>query len=259
MRQLGRYLLALAAPAIACAVLIGCASNDLMDPGLNTDQQTDVASATRAATIAGPSAAAAEAMIVGLMNQVTPTRAPGDPTCPPTFDLGNGITGTCSANAGTASFTFGGTVVVDGVSVTVNGSLSITATANQPASGGTYSIAYDAAVSGPRGDGSWSVTGTVTVDDAGNVVDIDFVMTLMFTPTGGATSTVTAMVDATRFELIVNGPLGGTLVFRLDRTTMTGEVLLNGLHVADVVIDDGCATIRYTVPGVPDRTVCSNN
>ncbi len=180
-------------------------------------------------------------------------------SCPPTFDLGNGISGDCSSGGGTALFKFGGTVAVDGVSVTISGSLTVIASADQPTTGVVYSIAYDASVSGPRGDGTWSVTGTVTVDEAGKVVDIDFVMTLMFTPTGGATATVTAMVDATRFELIVNGPLGGTLVFQLDRTTMTGEVLLNGLHVADVVIDNGCATIRYTVPGVPDRTVCSNS
>ena len=55
---------------------------------------------------------------------------------------------------------------------------------------------------------------------------------LMFTPMGGPTSTVTAIVDTDRFELMVNGPFGGVLVFQLDHTTMTGQV--------------------------PDKVVCSN-
>ena len=40
---------------------------------------------------------------------------------------------------------------------------------------------------------------------------------------------------------------------------MTGEVSLNGLTVATVTIVDGCITIDYVVPGVPDETVCSSD
>jgi len=249
----------LATWVIAFGGLIGCANDDLMNPGLNLGEQTDVESASQAVTIAGPSAAAAESMIGGLMNLVVPTRAPGDPTCPPTFDLGNGITGTCSASGGEATFTFGGTLTVDSSSVTLSGTLFITATANQPVTGTTYSIAYDTSVSGPRGSGSWSATGTVTVDDAGSVIDFGFVMTLAVTPTGGPTTMVTAVVNPNSFELTVNGPLGGVLVFQLNRTTMTGQVLLNGIPVADVTIVGGCATIGYTVPGMSDEVVCSND
>ncbi|NIM63403.1 MAG: hypothetical protein GTN89_12395, partial [Acidobacteria bacterium] len=200
-----------------------------------------------------------ESMIVDLMGLIVPARAPGDPTCPPTFDLGNGITGSCSATGTDATFAFGGTLMVDGELVALSGSLSISVAAGQPAVGTTYSIAFDASASGPRGDANWSTSGDVTVDDARNVIDISLVITVTATSAGGFSSTVTAVVDANSFELIVNGPLGGVLRFELDRATMTGRVLLNGLHVADVTIANGCATIRYTLPGMQDRVVCSDD
>ena len=248
----------LATLTIISGGLIGCAQDNLVNPGLDIGQQTDVQSATQAVTIAAPSAAAAESMIVGLMSLVSPTRAPGDPMCPAIVDLGNGITGSCSTAAGEATFTFGGTLMVDGASAVLNGTLAVNLAASQPATGTAYSIVFDATVSGPRGDASWSTIGTVTVD-AGNVIDIDFVMTMMATSASGFSSTVTAIVDMNRFELVVNGPLGGVLRFQLDRNTMTGQVLLNGIPVADVTIVGGCATIQYTLPGVPDRVVCSDD
>ena len=112
--------------------------------------------------------------------------------------------------------------------------------------------------SGPRGRMTWLASGMVTVDDAGNVVNFDFTMTLTVTPTGGSTTIVTVMIDATSLEMFVSGPLGGALTFRLDRLTMTGQLLLGNLVVADVMIIDGCTTIQFTVPGVPDKVVCSN-
>ena len=66
------------------------------------------------------------------------------------------------------------------------------------------------------------------------------------------------MLDANSFELTVNGPLGGVLSFQLNRVTMTGQLLLNGIVVANVTIVDGCTTVQYTVPGVPDKVVCAN-
>ena len=118
----------LATMAIACAGLISCAQDDLVNPGLNIGEQTDVQSATQAATIAGPSAATAESMIVGLMSL--------DPMCPATVDLGNGVTGTCSTTGGDAAFTFAGTLMVDGASAAVNGTLTVTLAAGQPSTGG---------------------------------------------------------------------------------------------------------------------------
>ena len=176
MRHSGFPLLSLAALVIAVAGSFGCSDTDLQNAGLDLDQQTDVQSAALAASVAGPSAATAESMINGMISLVQPsaTRAVGDPTCPPTFDLGNGVTGTCMASGGTATFMFTGTLTVDGAAVTTSGMLMVTATISQPATGATYSIEFSAMASGPRGGMTWLAGGMVTVDDAGNVVNFDF-------------------------------------------------------------------------------------
>ena len=180
MRHSGFPLLSLAALVITCAGWISCSNSDLQNAALDIDQQTDVQSAAQAAAVAGPSAASAESTIKGMISLVRPsaTGAPGDPTCPPMFDLGNGVTGTCSATGGVATFVFAGTLTVDGAAVTMDGTLVVTATTSQPATGASYSIAFNASASGPRGDMTWSTTGSVTLNGAGSVVNFDFVMTL---------------------------------------------------------------------------------
>ena len=99
MRHSRFRLLSLAVLVITFAGSMSCMNSDLVRAALNINEQTDVQSAAQAASVAGPSATAAESMINEMIGLVQPS-ATGAPTCPPTFTLSSGVTGTCSATPG---------------------------------------------------------------------------------------------------------------------------------------------------------------
>lgn len=230
-----------------------------------------------AASVQGSSPAAADAAgesnlvgtaVTGMMGLIT-TTAPAvqggaaaavTPSCPATFDLGNGITGTCtSLDSGGVSFVFGGTVAGPYGPVTVNGTLVATPTADQPASGSRWSIDFHATAVGPRGTATWSATGTVTLDANDHVVDFQVVFTHTRTPTGGSTAVVTVTITPDQLTLVIAGAGGHTLRIDVNRQTMTGTIQLDGVVVASVTFQEGCAVVNYVDPNLQDVTVCPTN
>ncbi len=256
--------------AVSVAVLVllagltGC--DDATTGSSQEDVQTDLQSGGVGASLAAPSADSAGDMIVGMMDQLSspnPAVVGGvaaamlPSSCPETFELENGISGTCSVSeAGVATFTFGGTALIGGDEVEVSGTLVATPAENQPESGSAWTLDFDATATGSRGSATWSAFGTVTLDEADQVVDFSFTFNKTVTPAGGATIAVTVIVSPTQFELIVNGPRGGVVRFLLDRETMTGTVTHNGNPVATIAIVEGCAHIDYVDGAMQDEIVC---
>lgn len=255
------------AMAIALAMLAGCSdAEDLVQPGPNAE--AEVTMGAQAGALAGPSGDTAGDMIAGMMDLVQPgplrmtagNPAPVllDPTCPETFELPSGISGTCSmAESGVMTWLFGGAILVDGDSVEVEGTMTATPSAAQPEIGASYDIDYNASAFGTRGSATWAATGTVLLNDAGEVIDYDLDMTHTITPAGGETAVVRMVVDPTTMDISLTGPMGGLLGLELNRETMSGSLTLNGIQVATVSIDNGCATIVSSVPAIPDQTICS--
>jgi hypothetical protein len=266
MRKIGFGWIAVVVLA-ALAAATGCTSNDVTQPS-NADTQTDVNASALAVTMSGPSAAASADLIgamVGRMGGATAkaklaagtTVAPPS-SCPPTFDLGNGITGTCSATAqGIGTFTFSGTLVIDGVSVTIEGTLVVTPSVDQPPSGIRYAINFNASATSLRGTATWAATGDVTRDAGGQVTDHNLAMTHTVTPAGGASVVVAVVISPSRFEETVTGPRGNTIRFVLNRETMTGTIRVNGTEVAAVTITGGCAHVDFVNPELTDFTICA--
>jgi len=256
------------AMAIALVIMAGCSdAEDLVQPGPNAE--AEVTMGAKAGTLAGPSGDTAGDMIAGMMDliQPAPLRMTAgevsavllDPTCPETFELPSGISGTCSMNeAGVMTWLFGGAILVDGDSVEVDGTMTATPSAEQPEIGASYDIDYNASALGTRGSATWVATGTVLLDDAGEVIDYDLDMTHTITPAGGETAVVRIVVDPTTMDLSLTGPLGGVLGLELNRETMSGSLTLNGIQVATISIEGGCANIVSSVPAIPDQTICSS-
>jgi len=239
----------------------GCdGSQNLTDPGYN---EQEVAQGAQVVALVGPTAVTADQMMVDMFAQVATTMAPlttGESVSLPgsvtSFDLGNGITGTRVLDAtGVYTFTFAGTVDIDGAMITVQGTLVLTPAPNQPQSGVAFLIDYDAVATGSQGTATWSATGSVEVD-AGEVTDYDATMTHSVTATGGASAVATVLVSPTRFELIVTGPFGNTLHFVFDRSSMSGTLGINGREVALITVSAGCTHVDYTDPARQDIDVC---
>ncbi|MBD3869316.1 MAG: hypothetical protein IFK94_14440 [Acidobacteria bacterium] len=257
------------AMVIALAMLAGCnGADELVQPGPNAEAEVTMGALTGA--LAGPSGDTSGDMIAGMMDLIQPSPLPMtagnvepvllDPTCPETFELPSGISGTCSmAETGVMTWLFGGAILVDGDSVEVEGSMTSTPSAEQPEIGASYDIDYTASAFGARGSATWVATGTVLLDDAGDVIDYDLDMTHTITPVGGQTAVVRMMVDPTMLDMRLTGPMGGALGLELDRETMTGSLSLNGIQVATVSIEGGCAIIVSSIPAIPDQTVCSGS
>ncbi len=249
-----------AAALLALAGLCGCSNDDVTNPSFDP---SEVEAGAVAAALTAPTAEAAEEMILAMLAEIggpaplSLGAAAGDCS---TFDLGNGITGTCSLSPeGVYTITFGGTVDIDGELATLEGTFVVTPAVVQPLSGVRYLIDFDATATSAKGSASWSAAGTVTFDTLGTVADYDFTMTHTITPTGGTTVMVSVVVSPTRFQLIVTGPLGNTLRFALNRETMTGTVSINSNEVASVTILDGCTTINFFSEELVDRTVCADD
>lgn len=254
------------------AIAVGCSGSDgVTQPGA-ADTQADVQATAAVTAAAAPAGDAAGTMIAGMMGHLRPAPAPAPatsggvapafspPACEPTFDLGNGITGTCSVGEGdVVTFIFGGAVTVEGAVVSVEGTLVATPTIEQPATGSRYAIDLDATASSEVGQASWSLTGTIVVADSGEILDYEWTMTHVLNVTGGPASTATVHLDLTGLEVVVTGPRGNVARFVLDRTTMTGVITLNGFQVAVVTIADGCATVDFLNTELADVTVCSGD
>ena len=258
----GLRCLCLSVAACAALGLVGCDSSpDVTAAGL--DQQ-ELESAALLAAAVGPSAGSAEQMMLGMASYMAPPTAPlavgasvSLPSHTDTFDLGNGVVGTMEfAATGVYTFTFGGTLVIDGATTTVQGTLVLTPAAAQPQSGSSHLIDFDAVATGPRGSATWNATGTLTRDAEGAVVDYDATMTHTVTPAGGPTSAVLVTLSPASLEVLVTGPRGNTLRFTFDRVTMSGAVQVNSLVVAQVTVSDGCAHVDYVEESRQDVDVC---
>ncbi len=269
MRKIGFGWIAVVVLA-GLAAAIGCSSNDVAQPS-NADTQADVNASALAVSMTGPSAAASAELIGAMVGRmgvstgmtklvagapVAPVAPP--PACPATFDLGNGITGTCSATTeGTGTFTFSGTLVIDGVSVAVEGTLVVTPSVDQPPSGIRYAVNFNASATSLLGVATWTATGDVTRDAGGQVTDYNLAMTHTVTPAGGTSLVVVVVVSPTRFEETVTGPRGNTIRFVLNRETMTGTIQVNGTEVAAVTLSGGCAQVDFVNPDLTDFTICA--
>ncbi len=235
------------AMAIALAMLAGCnGAEELVQPG--PDAEAEVTMGAQTGALAGPSGDSAGIMIAGMVGLA----------CPESFELPSGISGTCSMDeTGVKTWLFGGAILVDGDSVEVDGAMTATPSAEQPEIGSAYDIESNASAFGNRGSATWVASGTVLLDAAGQVLDYDLEMTHTVTPAGGQTAVVRITVMPTMMDMHLTGPLGGTLGFELDRETMTGTLNLNGIQVATVSIENGCATIVSSIPAIPDQTICA--
>ena len=266
-RSTTRTVFALAV-SVVTASLAGCNnSSDVIQP-LTSNTQADVQAGAEAVAVAAPSIEVTARTVVSVLGQIqsapaSPSSGPSSPSlrtspsCPPVFDLGNGISGTCAvAGTGEVTLTFSGTVDHNGENISVQGSLAANKAAQQPASGTAYEIDFAAGTSGPRGDVTWGSTAGVTVDGAGAVLDFALALTGTVAPASGQDVSVSVAIDLGRLELTVIGPRGGVLRVDLDRATLTGTVTLNGIQVAGVSIVNGCAAIDAIVPELEDRTIC---
>ena len=159
---------ALAGLAGLALVASGCRSNDV---GGTSDQQaeTGVLESAPVVLVAVPMADGARTVAGELLGQVgtaaalsralAPAPTSTVPTCNPTFNLGDGIAGTCSvSDAGVATLVFSGTRTVDGLATTISGTLTVTLAADQPASGTKFAIALSATASNTREATTWNLT-----------------------------------------------------------------------------------------------------
>jgi hypothetical protein len=256
-----RFILALAV-LLSAVGLVGCDDEgdpDLTRPGDAAQVQASVEASAGAAALSAPPAGAAGDMVLGMMQTLGGAGLVDSPaSCPESFDLGNGITGTCSVSeTGVITFTFGGTVELDGAPVTFEGTLVATPAPVQPPVGTRYSLDFDATASGPRGDLTLTGSGTITLDGSGQILEFDFDLTIRLNPAGGSTVTVAVVISDSALELTITGPHGNVVKCRLDPGTLSGTILVNGSPVAQVTIVDGCAEVDYLDASLDDATFCA--
>ncbi len=208
------------------------------------DVEAEVTQAACTGALAGPSGDVTGDMIAGMIGLIETTSQ----ACPESFELANGLSGSCSMDeAGAMIWLFGGVIQVDGDTVTVEGSMTSVSNA----------IDLFATAFGMRGSATWTATGTVLPSDPGDALDYDLTMAHTVTPAGGETAVVRITVDPSMLDMSLTGPLGGAVKITLHRETMTGTLSLNGIQVATITIADGCATIVSGIPAIPDQTVCA--
>lgn len=262
MNRLIRFSFMMAA-LVAMLAIPGCDSADDINPQpSNAEIQTDVAAGAGPVTLVGPGSIAAAdfvSQMMGLLYEAPPV--PGarlaEATCDPDFDLGNGLSGTCSVSPeGVVSFSFEGIVEVDGVSTTISGSLVAGPTDPQPETGSEYSIEYNAMVSSDLGSVTFSMLGWVLLDEEQQVVDFLYNMTQSVTAAGFGTFSVEVLLTPDSFEITLAGPLGNVLHIALNQDTLTGTVEINGNVVATIRISGGCTTINFECPCLGTAIIC---
>ena len=246
---------------LAVVGLWGCSdSDDIVNPDFDPQ---DVQAGAEAAGLAGPAAEMTQEIVMGLMQGALGAAVPmvADDSVIPTHEtsvyLDNGVDATCLVDdQGGVDCEFGGVVSINGYEVEIGGSMSAGLSAVQPASGAAYDVDFDAMAGSPGlGNVTWSMLGSVEVDEAGEPVDYDFNMSHTVTPVGGATSVVTVVVSPSQLELVATGPMGGTVRFNLNRQSMVGSVYVNGYHVASIVIGT-CTEIDFTSEEYQDVSIC---
>lgn len=246
---------------LAVVGLWGCSdSDDIVNPEFDPQ---DVQAGAEAAALAGPAAEMTQEIIMGLMQGALGGLAPMTteniiPTHETSVYLDNGVEATCLIDdQGGVDCEFVGTVSIDGFEVSISGSMSAGLSASQPASGAAYEVDFDASAnSAALGSATWSSLGSVEVDEAGEPVDYSFNMSHTVTPVGGSATVVTVIVSPSQFELVVTGPMGGTVRFNMNRQSMTGTVYVNGYMVATIVVDGTCTSIDFTSEEYQDVEVC---
>jgi len=259
-----RTLCALAAVAAVALLLGGCESDTLTS---TTDQQAQ-ASLEESAPIALeglPASDAVETLTEELLGQLGSAGArssgpaaagPRTPACESTFDLGNGITGTCAVSqSGTVTITFTGTRTIGGVATTIDGILTVTEAADQPTLGTKYTVALSATATSSRGVAAWYVTGYAVVAE-GELIDFALTLSLTVTPTGGMPRTVTISLTPAMKTVFFQTTSGLNVSYILNRSTMTGVVSVQGRQVATVAFSGDCVTIRFVNPAIDDTTIC---
>lgn len=235
------FLFALA----AVLTLAGCSSSDQMtDPGSGQAATAVEVSAARAAAGA-PSADLGGDLAANIAIQ----SGIGLGSCPATFDLGNGISGTCAESPeGTFNFAFSGTTVVKGQSATVSGTMVAVAGASN------VTIDLDATTSSATGNATISANGTVT-PGPGGLSAVSLTVEVTVSKTGQAAVSGTFVVTPTGMSISANN--GGVLVgVAMNRETMTGTASIGGVVVAAIAIQNGCAIVDFVDPTVEDRTIC---
>jgi hypothetical protein len=245
---------------LAVVGLWGCSdSDDIVNPEFDPQ---DVQVGAEAAALAGPVSELTGEIIMGLMQGAlgAPVAMTTDsiiPTHETSVYLDNGVEATCVIDEQSGvECEFIGTVSVDGFEVAVAGSLSAGLSASQPNSGMAYDVDFDAtANSAALGSATWSTLGSVEVDETGEPVDYSFNMSHTVTPVGGTATVVTVIVSPSQFELVVTGPMGGTVRFNMNRVSMTGTVYVNGYMVATIVVDGTCTAIDFTSEEYQDVNV----
>lgn len=246
---------------LAVVGLWGCSdSDDIVTPDFDPQ---DVQAGAEAASLAGPVSELTGEIITGLMQGALGEPAPMTtdsiiPTHETSVYLDNGVEATCLVDdQGGVDCSFVGTVSIDGFEVSVSGSLLAGLSASQPTSGASYDVDFDAtAESAALGSATWSTLGSVEVDEAGEPVDYSFNMSHTVTPVGGTATVVTVIVSPSQFELVVTGPMGGTVRFNMNRLSMTGTVYVNGYMVATIVVDGTCTAIDFTSEEYQDVIIC---
>jgi len=246
---------------LAVVGLWGCSdSDDIVNPSFDPQ---DVQAGAEAAALAGPAAGLTQEIIEGLMQgtlgAAVPMTADGSiiPTHETSVYLNNGVEATCAIDEmGGVFCEFVGIVAIDGYEMSISGTMSAGLAVSQPTNGSRYDVDFDGMANSPLGNATWSTLGTVEVDELGEPVDYTFNMSHEVTPTGGATVIVTAIVSPTQFEFVVTGPMGGTVRFNLNRTSMSGSVYVNGYQVATFAVEGGCTDIDFMSEEHLDLTIC---
>jgi hypothetical protein len=248
---------------LACVLLAvvagaGCSDSDVGNVGFDPEQ-VEAAALTVAGAV--PQVEATEQSILGMLGQISQPAPALDPVGVPShtegFTLQNGLTGTMDSTlAGEYTFSFSGTIPLEGGTVTVQGTMVVSLTSIQPSNGATFAIDYDVSVSGPQGSANWSADGTMTVDGTGQLVDYALSMTHEVTTAEGASALVTTVVTPTAYEMVATGPFTHTVRFVVDRVSLTGSVYVNGSNVANFAVDGDCVDIDYVSEEYTDVSVC---
>ena len=232
----------------AMLALAGCSSSDDMTSPAPAGGQANLAVEVSAAKVAAAAPAADLGGDVAAAIVLQSGIALGQ--CDPTFDLGNGITGTCSeAPEGTFNFTFSGTTNLNGQNATVNGTMVAIAGAN------STTIDLDATATSAGGSATIAVTGTVAPGSGGGLGAVSLTTTITVERTGQ--SAVNATIVLTPTGLSLSASNGGILVgISLNRATMTGTASVGGVVIANLSIVNGCAVLDFIDTATEDRTVC---
>lgn len=232
--------------AAVMLTLSGCSSSDrVTDPSGSQATAAVEVSAARAAA-AAPAADVGGDLALGLLIQ----SGAGAGNCQADFDLGNGITGTCTESPeGTFNFAFSGTTNLGGRTATVNGTMVAT-------SGATgLTIDLDATATWATGSATIAVNGTITPGSGGGPAAVSLTVQVTVDQAGQAPVMATYLLTPNGMSLSAsNGGLIVTVSF--NRETMTGTASIGGVVVANITVQDGCAVVDFLDPLQDDRTVC---